>query len=147
MKSLMLAVLPLIVIGCGGGKSKTQEHDMPMDLPVHKAEQCPNLKGKYKGKAQNETLLYEFVKVGNAFVANVSVVGMNAAPAAIPINGQAHKTAVGKTAMGCENGKINSVSIVNHQLNKAQLEPNDNGFRLNEELPQSADSQFYKLVD
>jgi len=145
---LALASLPLILMGCGGGKSKdSHNHETMLELPTHNADQCPKLEGKYKGTAQNRKVIYEFKKVEKLLVAVIKIPDVSKDETSVVVNGKGHKTPVGQVAFGCENGKLNSSSVINDQKNKAKFVLNDDGFELQEELPKAATSQFYKMVD
>lgn len=145
--SLLLVFLTLALVNCGRSK-KDDNKENELKPAVHKAGECPeNIVGRYLGTVQKRRMVYHFKsnQQGSLF-AHVTIQGVNdKTPVAVPVNGTLLVTEIGVTSMGCEDGQINTMSVLDKGIYKAKISFNDQGFQLTEIQPADRITPFNKV--
>lgn len=143
---LLLTLLSVFLIQCG--KVDKEEKPEGIKPAVHKSKECPEsiFSGVYLGTVQRRRMIYKFTRNSNGtLVALVTIEDVTKEPVPIPVNGKLQVTKIGMASMGCEDGKINTVSVLQNGLYKAQISFTDTGFELNEIRPQQKITTFNKV--
>ncbi len=147
VRLVLLACVALTLAHCG--RPKKEEKESEIKPAVHKANECPeNVVGVYMGTVQKRRMIYKFTATQEgSLIANVKIEGVTKDYVPVPVNGKLLMTDIGVTSMGCEDGKINTMSILDRGVYKAKISFNDKGMQLNEFAPEEKETMFNKVVE
>ncbi len=149
VRLMLLAFVALTLVHCGRPKKEEKDSENEMKPAVHKANECPeNVVGIYMGMVQKRRMIYKFTtNQEGSLTANVKIEGLTKDYVPVPVNGKILMTDVGVTSMGCEDGKINTMSVLDRGIYKAKISFNDKGMQLNEFAPEVKETQFNKVAE